>query len=75
MRERDRHINLAARIRAAPAKLNSVCVHCIWTDETSIRLFACWFQSGLINQPIMFFFHNKPAPTGLISLETNQQTG
>ena len=24
-------------------------------------LFACWFQSGLISQPTVFFSHNKPA--------------
>jgi len=38
-------------------------------------LFACWFQSGLISQPTVFFSHNKPAPAGLISPKTNQQTG
>jgi len=37
-------------------------------------LFACWFQPGLISQPTMFFSHNKPAPAGLISPETNQRT-
>ena len=37
-------------------------------------MFACWFQPGLISQPTMFFSHNKPAPVGLISPETNQQT-
>jgi len=39
---------------------------------TSIfSLFACWFQPWLISQPTIFFSHNKPAPAGLISLETN----
>jgi len=37
--------------------------------------FACWFQPGLISQPTVFSSHNKPAPVGLISSETNQRTG
>ena len=42
-----------------------------WLDS----LFACWFQSELTSQPTVFSFHNKLAPAGLISLETNQRTG
>ena len=38
-------------------------------------MFACWFQLGLIRQPTVFSSHNKPAPAGLISPETNQRTG
>ena len=38
-------------------------------------MFACWFQPGLISQTTMFSSHNKPAPAGLISPETNQRTG
>jgi len=38
-------------------------------------MFACWFQPGLISQPIVFFSHNKPAPVRLISPKTNQRTG
>ena len=37
-------------------------------------LFVCWFQLGLISQPIVFSSHNKPAPAELISPETNQRT-
>jgi len=33
-------------------------------------MFARWFQSGLISQPTVFFSHNKPTPTKLISPET-----
>jgi len=43
--------------------------------DARISLFACWFQPELISQPTMFSSHNKPAPAGLISLETNQRTG
>jgi len=43
--------------------------------DKSFSLFACWFQPGLISQPTVFFSHNKPAPAGLISPETNQRTG
>ena len=38
-------------------------------------MFACWFQLELISQPTVFFSHNKPAPAGFISAETNQRTG
>ena len=41
----------------------------------TVSLFVCWFQPGLISQSTMFFSHNKPALVGLISPETNQQTG
>jgi len=40
-----------------------------------IILFACWFQSGLISQSTVLSSHIKPALSGLISPETNQQTG
>ena len=43
------------------------------TDASS--LFACWFQPELVSHDTMFSSHNKPAPTGLISPETNQRTG
>ena len=42
--------------------------------ETSYNLFACWFQPGLISHDTVFFSHNKSAPAGLISSETNQRT-
>ena len=44
--------------------------------ETSgpMALFACWFQAGLISHGTVFFSHNKSAPAGLISSETNQRT-
>jgi len=38
-------------------------------------LFACWFQPELISHGTIFSSHNKPAPAGLISPETNQQAG
>ena len=38
-------------------------------------MFACWFQLELISHDTVFFSHNKSAPAGLISPETNQQTG
>ena len=37
-------------------------------------LFAGWFEPWLISHPTMFFSHNKPTPTRLISPETNQRT-
>jgi len=43
--------------------------------DKSFSLFACWFQPGLISQPTVFSSHNKSAPAGLISPETNQRTG
>ena len=43
-------------------------------DQT-YSMFARWFQSGLINHDTVFSSHNKPAPVGLISPETNQRTG
>jgi len=39
-----------------------------------LSLMVCWFQPELISQSIVFFSYNKPAPAGLISPETNQQT-
>ena len=52
------------------------CNGCDWTctdvQYYTIRLFAGWFQSGLIST--VFFSHNKPAPAELISPETNQRT-
>jgi len=42
--------------------------------DKTIRLFACWFQPGLINQPTVFSSHNKSAPAGLISPDINQRT-
>ena len=50
------------------------CLALASTSFFSISLFACWFQLGLISQPTMFFSHNKPAPVGLISSETNLRT-
>jgi len=41
----------------------------------AISLFACWFQPELISQSTVFFSHNKPASTELISPKTDQQTG
>ena len=41
--------------------------------NTIISLFVYWFQPGLISQPTIFSSHNKPAPAGLISPETNQR--
>jgi len=41
----------------------------------SPSLFVGWFQPELISQPTVFSPYNKPAPTGLISPETNQRTG
>ena len=35
------------------------------------NMFVCWFQPGLITHGTVFFSHSKPAPTGLISPETN----
>ncbi|XP_066372168.1 2-oxoglutarate-dependent dioxygenase 33-like isoform X2 [Miscanthus floridulus] len=43
--------------------------------EGIVSLFTCWFQPELISQLTVFSSHNKPAPAGLISPETNQQTG
>ena len=43
-------------------------------EYQSFNIFVCWFQPGLISQLTVFFSHNKLAPTGLISSETNQQT-
>jgi len=37
-------------------------------------MFARWFQLRIISRPTVFSSHNKPAPTGLISPETNQRT-
>ena len=38
------------------------------TVLSTFSLFVCWFQPGLISYDTIFFFHNKPAPAGLISL-------
>jgi len=37
--------------------------------------FYNWLQPGIISQPTVFFSHNKSAPAGLISPETNQRIG
>ena len=51
-----------------------------WRDDLKTEMercimFACWFQAGLISHGTIFSSHNKPAPAGLINLETNQRTG
>ena len=63
---------------STPAVLNSIkFMHraytlVIWPSH-SLSLFICWFQLRLISQQIVFSSHNKPAPAGLISPETNQR--